>query len=85
MPKDKNSYFSRLMSSMETAFEPGSCTFQVKRKSSGQELQVTVKWSVQHDSEGCDDDFSVSIKNDDNLVGFAAYSHSTLINWTSSK
>ena len=68
-----------------TIFQPGNCTFTVRRKSSDEDLQVTVKWNVQHDNEGCEDDLSVSIKIGDSLVGFAAYSHSTFINWTSSK
>ena len=71
---------------METAvFQPGICTFGVKRKLDGKELHVLVKWSVSHDSEGCEDDFSVSIEDGHKLVGFASYHDSSFINWTSSK
>eukprot|EP00092_Neocalanus_flemingeri_P010256 GFUD01011052.1.p1 GENE.GFUD01011052.1~~GFUD01011052.1.p1 ORF type:complete len:158 (+),score=35.25 GFUD01011052.1:82-555(+) len=69
---------------METVFQPGICTFEVRRQSSGDKPQVKLKWSVEHDNEGCENSFSVSILCQDNLIGFAAYSNSTLINWSSS-
>merc|ERR1711892_4619 len=69
---------------METVFRPGACTFGVRRKQDGKDLQVSMQWSVCHDSEGHEDDFSVSTKDGDNLVGFACYHDSTFLNWTSS-
>merc|ERR1712142_430090 len=71
-------------SAMECEFSPGKCTFGMKKKSDGQEQTVKMTWWGYSDNEGSDYRFSVSIKEGDTLVGYAAYRGYGYINWTSS-
>ena len=57
----------------------------MKKKSDGQEQTVKMTWWGYSDNEGSDYRFSVSIKEGDTLVGYAAYRDYCYINWTSSK
>merc|ERR1712179_74551 len=54
------------------------------RKSDGKEQTVVMEWWGYSDNEEREYRFSVSIKEGDNLVGFASYERSDFINWSSS-
>ena len=70
---------------MESVFSPGKCIFHVKRKSDGKEQTVVMEWWGYSDNEEREYRFSVSIKEEDNLVGFASYERSDFINWSNSE
>ena len=70
---------------MESEFSPGKCVFVVTRKSDGKEQSVEMTWWGYSDNEGSEYRLSVSIKEGDNLVGFASYESTVFINWSSSE